>query len=162
MKGVALLLIVFLFVGLGFMKKNSNGSKSKTNLSVNRGIRNNNPLNIRKGNNWVGESESRDNEFETFSHHKYGFRAAAKLIRNYQKRYGLNTVSLIIGRWAPPNENDTGNYAQFVANQLKVGLNEPLDVRDNNKLAQLLHAMSIMEVGRHYTLNDAMRGVRLV
>lgn len=134
----------------------------KINKSIKRGIRNNNPLNIRKGNNWVGEAVSKDSEFETFSHHKFGFRAAAKLIKNYQTRYGLNTVALIIGRWAPPNENDTGNYARFVANQLKVGVDEPINVHDKNQLAKLIHAMSIMEVGRHYSLNDAMRGVRLV
>ncbi|HAS8492972.1 TPA: structural protein, partial [Vibrio vulnificus] len=41
-----------------------------------RGIRNNNPLNIRKGNDWQGESIlNTDSEFEVFKHHKFGFRA---------------------------------------------------------------------------------------
>ncbi len=61
---------------------------------LNRGIRNNNPLNIRISNNaWTGKvTPSKDKAFETFSHSKYGFRAATKLIRNYQNLYGLNTL----------------------------------------------------------------------
>ncbi|EGA69574.1 putative phage structural protein [Vibrio sinaloensis DSM 21326] len=127
-----------------------------------RGIRNNNPLNIRKGNDWQGESSfSRDAEFETYKHHKYGFRAGAILLRNYQRLYHLDTLTELIGRFAPPNENNTKNYAQFVAKRVGVDVNQPLNLRNDELLAQVLHAMSIMEVGRHYSYSDAMQGVRL-
>lgn len=127
-----------------------------------RGIRNNNPLNIRTGNNWQGEAlVSKDASFETFKHHKYGFRAGAKVLRNYQKLHNLDTLSEIINRFAPPVENDTKNYAQFVAGRVGVAVNEPINLNDDVLLAQVLHAMSVMEVGRHYSYSDAMQGVKL-
>lgn len=133
-------------------------SKSK---HVNRGIRNNNPLNIRIGNNWQGEAKSKDEAFETFSHSKYGFRAGAKVLRNYQKLYGLNTVSALIGRFAPPNENNTHNYAGFVSKQLGVSPDAPINLSDDETLTTMVHAMSIMEVGRHYSRDDAAQGVAM-
>lgn len=127
-----------------------------------RGVRNNNPLNIRIGNNWRGEAlVSKDAEFETFSHPKYGFRAGAKLLRNYQNRYGLNTVRAIIGRFAPPNENHTDNYIKFVSDQIGVKPDQLISLADDNFLARMMHAMSVMEVGRHYTVDDAAEGVAL-
>ncbi|NLS13366.1 structural protein [Vibrio sp. SM6] len=127
-----------------------------------RGVRNNNPLNIRVGNNWDGEAAiSRDAEFETFTHHKYGFRAAAKLLRNYQRLYGLDNLTDIIHRFAPPNENHTTNYIDFVASQTGVGAQSTIDLTDDALLARVLHAMSIMEVGRYYSVDDALAGVQL-
>lgn len=145
-----------IYIGLLFLGYKMTGSTV-------RGVRNNNPLNIRKGNDWEGEAMlSRDLEFETFSHSKYGFRAGAKLLRNYQSIHGLNTVREIISRFAPPNENHTDNYARFVAKNLSVGLDEPLNLGSDQLLAKMLHAMSVMEVGRYYTVEDAAEGVRLV
>ncbi|EOB3603667.1 structural protein [Vibrio vulnificus] len=127
-----------------------------------RGIRNNNPLNIRKGNDWQGESIlNTDSEFEVFKHHKFGFRAGARILRNYQRLHGLNTLAEIINRFAPPVENDTKNYAQFVAKKVGVGVHESINLLDDECLADVLHAMSIMEVGRHYSRADAMQGVKL-
>ncbi len=127
-----------------------------------RGVRNNNPLNIRVGNDWQGEAIiSKDAEFETFKHAKYGFRAGAKLLRNYQNRYGLVTVRDIIHRFAPPNENDTKNYSGFVADKIGVSEDAPINLADSELLARMLHAMSIMEVGRHYSLDDAREGVAI-
>lgn len=149
-----MMVMLLLMMGALWMSKN----KTKTP----RGIRNNNPLNIRIGNNWQGEAAiSKDAEFETFSHPKYGFRAGAKLLKNYQNWYGLNTVQSIIHRFAPPNENHTDNYVAFVASQMGVNPNQPVNLSDNATLTRMIHAMSIMEVGRHYTLEDAAQGVAL-
>ena len=72
-----------------------------------RGIRNNNPLNLRVGNNWKGEvSQPTDHTFEQFTEMKWGVRAAFIVLRNYIKRHKLNTVRKIISRWAPANENN--------------------------------------------------------
>ena len=128
-----------------------------------RGIRNNNPLNIRVGNDWQGEAfVSRDPSFETFSHSKFGFRAGAKILRNYQSIHGLNTVREMIYRFAPKNENDSDNYARFVAKGIDVGLDEPINLGNDQLLAKMLHTMSIMEVGRYYSESDALKGVQLV
>ncbi|WP_238129935.1 structural protein [Vibrio cincinnatiensis] len=138
---------------------------NKVNLIAPRGVRANNPLNIEisSANNWRGKvTPSIDKRFETFSDSKYGFRAGAVLLRNYQTRNGLYELSGIINRFAPPNENKTDNYAKFVGDQVGVGVNESIDLQDGETLARVLHAMSIMEVGRgYYTLDDARKGVAI-
>lgn len=137
-----------------------------TSLTMPRGVRANNPLNIEisSANNWRGKiTPSIDKRFETFSASKYGFRAGAVTLRNYQKIHGLYMLNAIIGRFAPPNENKTANYAKFVGDQIGVGINDPIDLQDGEILAQVLHAMSIMEVGRgYYTIDDARKGVAIV
>ena len=82
-----------------------------------RGLRNNNPLNIRYSsqNMWrgqVSECERTDGEFCEFVTMEAGFRAAFKLIRRYIREYRLTTPSAIISRWAPRSENDTDAYVQ--------------------------------------------------
>ncbi|MCL9777051.1 structural protein [Vibrio methylphosphonaticus] len=155
-------LLLILLMALAYKGADTGVKLVKSQL--NRGIRNNNPLNIRISNSaWTGKvTPSQDKAFETFSDSKYGFRAAAKLIRNYQSLYGLNTIDEIIARWAPSHENDTRNYSQFVAGQLNLSPSTALNLSDSNLLARLVHAMSIMEVGRYYSLSDAQQGVALV
>jgi hypothetical protein len=80
-----------------------------------RGIRNNNPGNIREPagdrTQWVGERATDDDPaFEEFVSPVDGIRALAIVLRNYQRKHGLSTVEQIIGRWAPPSENDTAAY----------------------------------------------------
>ena len=88
-----------------------------------RGIRNNNPLNIRKGNNWQGERHPQtDREFEEFATMVDGIRAAMILAYNLitgraRSCHGqpCNTLDKLIARWAPPHENNTGAYLRHVA-----------------------------------------------
>ena len=65
-----------------------------------RGIRNNNPGNIRHGSSkWQGMSATQtDSEYIQFDDPVYGIRAIVKLLRNYQSRHGLNTIEEIITR----------------------------------------------------------------
>lgn len=81
-----------------------------------RGIRNNNPLNIEfnPANNWQGQIGT-DGRFAIFDTPFNGIRAAARLLRNYDMKYGLNTVRGIVSRWAPPVENNTTAYVSSVA-----------------------------------------------
>lgn len=110
-----------------------------------RGIRNNNPLNIRKsGDNWLG-SVGDDGEFVQFSLASLGVRAAARILKNYRDKYGLNTVSGIINRWAPPSENDTQSYIESVAKKVHVDANQVLDDSD---YPNLIRAMIYHENGQ--------------
>jgi hypothetical protein len=129
-----------------------------------RGYRNNNPLNIRVGNDWQGERlDKTDGEFEQFISPEYGFRAGAKVLKNYQRLYNLKTVRQIIGRWAPSNENDTSNYVDFVARELGVSPDAQINVMsDGSTLARLMLAMSVMECGRGwFTVEQSVEGVAL-
>lgn len=81
-----------------------------------RGIRNNNPGNIRISDTpWHGKLiASKDPEFETFDAPVDGIRAMARILETYFDEYGLSTVTSIITRWAPPNENNTHAYIRAV------------------------------------------------
>lgn len=81
-----------------------------------RGIRNNNPGNIRHSTTtWQGQSESQtDTDFVQFVSAEYGIRAIDKILSSYAKR-GLITLQDIISTWAPPSENDTQTYIADVA-----------------------------------------------
>ncbi len=86
-------------------------------MSLPRGIRNNNPGNIRWGSKWKGlvpEPERTDQSFCQFVDPVYGIRAIAKVMFSYRDKHGLNTVESIINRYAPPNENNTQGYIQRV------------------------------------------------
>ncbi len=79
-----------------------------------RGFKNNNPGNLRHGNDWKGEAKGDDKAFETFASVEYGIRALYKLITNYSDKYDLNTIENIITRYAPPFENKTASYINTV------------------------------------------------
>lgn len=133
-----------------------------------RGIRNNNPGNIRIGQSWHGEAEyglmtsaqKGEEEFEVFAHATYGIRAIAKLLKNYQTRYGLKTVAEIIGRWAPATENATASYARHVA--FAVGaesIGSEIDVTSRPMMESLITAIIIHENGccpYSYEIQDGM------
>ena len=83
-----------------------------------RGIRNNNPLNIRRSKDqWQGlRAQQTDASFCQFESLEYGWRAAFYLLtRTYYHKYRLYTIRMIINKWAPPNENLTETYIQNVS-----------------------------------------------
>ena len=112
-----------------------------------RGIRNNNPGNIRHGaSKWQGMSaEQTDKEYIQFDDPIYGIRAMAKLLQNYESRYGLNTIRGLISRWAPPNENITSAYIASVSQKLDVSPDQKINVRE--VMAPLVTAIIIHENG---------------
>lgn len=113
-----------------------------------RGIRNNNPLNIRIGNTWLGErKEPTDHDFEEFISIEYGYRAAFCILRRYIRRYKKNTITAIVSTWAPANENNTQRYIDFVADKMKMAPDETIDYQDAEKMTQLVAAMQLMECG---------------
>lgn len=81
-----------------------------------RGIRNNNPANIRRGCNWKGLAKTQtDREFCQFETMTWGVRALLVTLRTYVVKHHLHTVREIITRWAPPSDgNNTEKYIEFV------------------------------------------------
>lgn len=123
-----------------------------------RGVRNSNPLNIRKGQNWKGEaSVSLDRSFETFESLEYGFRAGLKLLRNYITGHNsmhikYNTLFSIIPRWAPPSENATLKYIKIVSARSGISPYEVIDPYDKKVMCQLARAMAFVECGQMFDL----------
>lgn len=115
---------------------------------VPRGIRNNNPLNIRHGNVWLGEVDNpNDPEFEQFCTIEYGIRAAFVILRRYIRRYGHNTIRTIVSTWAPASENNTQAYIKQVADSMKMSPDEPLRYENSETMCKLVSAMCLVECG---------------
>ncbi len=121
-----------------------------TGSNNSRGIRNNNPGNIRWGDEWKGlvpEAQRTDKSFCQFKAPEFGIRAMIIILRNYQRKYGLKTITGIIKRWAPPNENDTQAYIRSVALATETDADKPIDLTDSRKLFPLLQAIIKHENG---------------
>ncbi len=126
--------------------------------NIPRGIRNNNPLNIRIGNNWIGEVEHpTDPSFEQFKKLEYGCRAGFIILRNYIVRHKCNTVRKIIARWAPSNENNTKAYIDTVCQRTGFSPDEKLDYTAP-MMMKLFSAMAWVECGCEIELEAMIRG----
>lgn len=118
-----------------------------------RGIRNNNPLNIRKGSTWVGERPVQtDREFEEFLSMEFGLRAGLKLIRNHVSGFNgsrpkCSTLYKLIYRWAPPSENDTEAYLKTVCRLTGFSPFTMLKADDGKTLRAVAWAMVQVECG---------------
>lgn len=127
-----------------------------------RGLRNNNPLNIRIGNAWLGEVlHPTDLQFEQFIQIEYGIRAGFVLLRRYIKRYKLNTVPAIISRWAPENENATQNYINSVCKLMNVSCDTILVYENKEIMCKLVDAMIRIECGEGVLMAKINKGYNM-
>ncbi|ELY4027380.1 hypothetical protein SMY33_003902 [Cronobacter malonaticus] len=120
-----------------------------------RGIRNNNPGNLDRGSPWQGlVNNPSEPRFCTFKDPVWGIRAlAVTLITYHDKRRAkdgssINTISEVIERWAPPNENDTAAYIREVAKAVGVTPDMVIDLHDYDTLRPLVEAIIRHENGR--------------
>ena len=117
-----------------------------------RGIRNNNPLNIRKSKDkWKGLSLTQnDPSFCQFESLEYGWRAAFYLLtRTYYHKYRLYTIRAIISKWAPPCENNSKAYVENVSRLTGIDPDEPIGIPSERpaRWIALGMAMAIQENG---------------
>lgn len=128
-----------------------------------RGIRNNNPGNIRyTGTAWQGlATPPSDGAFCIFTEAKYGLRALAILLRNYKRYYGICTVASIINRYAPSVENNTRSYIQSVCKATGFSESEQLDTESAVVLLPLIKAIVKHENGQQpYTDEQILEGIK--
>ena len=125
-----------------------------------RGLRNRNPLNIRKSDQlWKGQT-GHDGKFCIFQSNEYGYRAAFRILKTYNTKYHIYSVREIIARWAPPNDgNNTRGYIRKVCDlsglrETDIIVAEPSD-GDPYNVVMLVWAMAIVENGdRFITITD--------
>ncbi len=122
-------------------------------MTLPRGIRNNNPLNIRRTakDEWKGlRAQQTDAEFCQFESLEYGWRAAFYLLtRTYYHKYRLYTIRTIIRRWAPSSENNTEAYIANVSRLTGIAPDEPLGIPLEHPARWMMlgAAMAIQENG---------------
>lgn len=121
---------------------------------VPRGIRNNNPLNIRRGSNWKGLREVQtDPAFCQFKSMVWGIRAALKLMLNHITGFGgsrprRDTVAKLVSVWAPSSENDTEAYIANVCQWAGCSPSGYIDLRDDELIIRIARAMARVECGQ--------------
>ena len=133
-------------------------------MSTPRGLRNNNPGNIRNSSTvWQGEIvPSKDKSFKQFKTMAYGYRALIRLLQNYRKLYGLSTIEGMINRWAPPTENRTSAYITRVCKEMKVPSSYVPDVEDKATMCAMAAAISLVENGVPANMDDIEKGWNLL
>ncbi len=131
--------------------------------SIPRGIRNNNPGNIKKnGVDWDGLSkEQTDNTFFQFDDPVYGIRALSKILLTYRHKHGLVNIWAIIARYAPPSENDTEAYKNFVKERTDLSMLEEIENTIEAYLP-VVKAIILMENGKQpYDDETILKGMNL-
>lgn len=127
-------------------------------VSDKRGIRNNNPLNIEKGDPWQGlRAEQTDSRFAQFIDARYGFRAGARILSGAYRARGIDTLAGILGSWAPKGENDLRAYINHVSQRSGI---LPMQTVTRDMYPQLFEAMTLHENGEQpYSLAFIREGV---
>lgn len=161
-RAVSLLLVLGAVVAIYLYSRTPRGQVTITELTddigdlfVNRGLRDNNPGNIRRTQiEWQGELTREqveasggkyDAEFEQFGTVGQGVRALGRLLKTYATKYDLHTVRGIVSRYAPPTENDTADYIDEICGALGVFPDSWIDV--SNRLDDLGAAICRRETG---------------
>lgn len=123
-----------------------------------RGIRNNNPGNIRVSKDqWEGMTGD-DGAFVIFDSPESGVRALGKNLLSYGSQ-GYDSIEKIINRWAPPNENDTQAYIDSVVTATGIPATQSLDLSNPDTLSSLAQAISFHETGSRYNPEVYQKGV---
>ena len=130
---------------------------------ISRGLRNNNPGNIRLGSfRYKGEkAKSSDTAFRQFDSVEWGYRAMFMLLYTYEKRYGCNTLRKIINRYAPPVENHTEGYIRRVAHATHLLPDEKISTTDGAIMTAVVAAMSEVENGVAADMTQVWQGWQL-
>lgn len=126
-----------------------------------RGLRNCNPLNIRRvaGTKWKGQSALQtDASFVCFNAMEWGIRAAFCILRTYARRYQCVSPADIVGRWAPPHQNNTDAYIRNVCSWTGFGGRQRLTEADWPRLVQ---AMARQESGTTLSEEIINKGFKL-
>lgn len=129
------------------------GNNPFNDYTVPLGIRNNNPLNIRheQAIKWQGEIITpieKNGDFAVFSDLEHGIRASEINLRSYLNEK-VNTIPLIITKWAPPKENDDESYIKIVLSKMGSKYNRNTVIVKSD-IPLLAWAMSNVEVGEKF------------
>jgi hypothetical protein len=107
--------------------------------SLPRGVRSNNPLNLK---DMAGQ-------FRSFPTMDDGIAAADQNLLAYKTKHGIDTINGVVGRWAPAGAdgNDPAAYAAHVAKVTGIAPDARIDLADPSTRHALLSAMGEHENG---------------
>lgn len=103
----------------------------------------NNPANLRAAAGYQ-TANTKSGKFAVFPTLDEGVLAAAKQLQIYGTR-GVDNIHDIVGKWAPPKENNTRAYIDHVTKATGRSEFEKLNLNDPKVLAQLISSMAVKE-----------------
>lgn len=106
---------------------------------------NRNLLNIRQmsnGEKFEGQIGVDKHRHCIFSHPAYSVRAGAMILRNYERRHGIRTLSALVKRFCESNHKE---YASFLSKGLGIGVDQEFSI--TAELHRLLPLMIRFETG---------------
>lgn len=128
--------------------------------------RNSNPgdLRVLRGSQmWDGQMDidwEPGGPFAIFSSRVMGWRALAVCLLAYLNMHKLDTIAGIIGRYAPPDDdNDTNHYADLVATVMDTSTGAILNLHDEGIMGKLCGAIALMEGGARIPWDPAERAL---
>jgi len=122
-------------------------SDFRGNAALPRGLRNNNPLNLRPvSGGWQGQVGVDDDNFVIFSDISWGLRAYLLNFFSSINTHGTDTLREYINRYAPPTENNTSAYLTTVASDTGICADAPIPT-DTTDVTNILKAQLIVEIG---------------
>lgn len=116
------------------------------NPSAPRGLRNNNPGNIESTNGKYGpEVQGKDPRFANYATPEQGLSAMNQLL----DKHNGESLTKIIGRYAPPNENNTSNYINTLSKSTGLKPNDPVDMSNPQTKAAIMKGIIQIENGHN-------------
>lgn len=138
-----------------------------------RGIRNNNPGNLRRDDTpWQGLADDQtDPEFFIFRAPEWGIRAMCRVLITYSDKHRITRLPTAIKRWAPTKgkaqdgreyTQDTDSYIAHVARLTGLPTDSPIDLTSYDVLHRLVPAIIAHECGQQpYSKRLIDRGLEL-
>lgn len=135
-----------------------------------RGVRNNNPGNIEKGDPWQGlmppssmnAAQAAERRFCVFKAPEWGIRALCRVLIAYKDKHKADTVTKTIARWAPPGENNTTAYVRHVCDLTGFEPTQKIDIYQHRTAKLLVTAIIEHENGvQPYDDKTIDQGLRL-
>lgn len=128
-----------------------------------RGLRNNNPGNIRQNSiRYSGEVQpSKDAAFKQFQSMAYGYRAMFVVLHTYARKYGIDTIERMIARYAPATENHTQAYIDAVSEESGVSATSHLTSTNADVMIPIVAAMSRVENGEAAVMSEVEAGWKM-
>ncbi len=119
------------------------------NVLAPKGIRNNNPGNLRPlpSGKWDGQSVVDSANLCVFYTAVMGIRAAARNLSNYTKKYGVNSIRGMANKWAPASENNPDEYADIVSKVSGIAKDAFIDLSNKETNLKVLKGIIRAENG---------------
>lgn len=93
---------------------------------------------------------------------KYGYRALIRILQNYRRKHGCETMADFIRRWAPNHENNTAAYIKTVCFRMQVPTTYVPDVDDEHTMCAFASAISFVENGIKADMEEVCAGWKLL